>query len=92
MSHHHHHHHHDHGSDHQDATPAGTLSFEEKMSRLLEHWVGHNDDHAQNYRDWAAQAKDNQLTEVAGLLEEAARMTDEISEKFKAAARLMDAE
>jgi len=79
----HHHHHHDH-----DEERTG-LSFEEKMSKMLDHWVKHNDDHAATYREWAAKAKDGEMPQVADLLEDAAEMTLKISEKFEEAARLI---
>lgn len=78
--HHHHHHHH---------TEESALGFQEKFLKLLEHWLKHNDDHAAGYRDWAARARENGLAEAAGLLEEAAGMTLEISAKFEAAAKLV---
>ncbi len=65
------------------------MSFDEKMVKLLDHWVKHNDDHASNYRDWAAKAKLENLPEVAVLLAEAVDMTRQISEKFKTAAKLI---
>ena len=79
---HHHHHHHDH--DHEIVS---TLSFDEKMIKLLEHWVKHNDDHAETYRDWAKKAKEKNMDEAGSLLEDAAEMTLEISKKFEEAAR-----
>ena len=85
MSHHHHHHgDHHHSSDHQESSD--TLSLEEKLTKLLDHWIQHNDDHAKNYRDWGSKAKAKELDEVARLLEEAAQMTEKISEVFSAAA------
>jgi len=83
MAHHDHNHHHHHHEDRSE------MSTEEKMVKLLEHWVNHNDDHASTYRDWAARAKTVDLSEVASLLEEAAEMTGRISEKFKKAASLI---
>jgi len=79
---HHHHHHHDHDI-------ASTLSFDEKMIKLLEHWVKHNDDHAETYRDWAKKAKEKNMNEAGSLLEDAAEMTLEISKKFEEAARII---
>ncbi|RLB75116.1 MAG: hypothetical protein DRH24_20140 [Deltaproteobacteria bacterium] len=79
---HHHHHDHDHG--------IGTsLSFDEKMIKLLEHWVKHNDDHAETYRDWAKKAKEKNMDEAGSLLEDAAEMTLAISKKFEEAARII---
>lgn len=92
MSHHHdhdhkHHHHHDHKHHHHnDYDIQSTLSFDEKMIKLLEHWIKHNDDHAGTYRGWAQKAKDNGLPDAASLLEDAAAMTDKISKKFEEAA------
>jgi hypothetical protein len=49
---HQHHHHHDHDSQ-------GELSFDEKIEKMLSHWIKHNEDHASNYRNWAEKAKAN---------------------------------
>ena len=85
MSHHRHHHgDHHHSCNHQESSD--TLSLEEKLSKLLDHWVQHNDDHAVNYRNWGSKAKVKGLDEVARLLEEAAQMTEKTGEVFKAAA------
>ena len=97
MSHHHEHEHshtqehqHEHGHTHaHDHGTPGTLSFPEKMAKLLDHWIQHNNDHASDYRSWAAKATAENLPEAAALLEEAADMTRQISEKFEAATKLM---
>jgi hypothetical protein len=52
-----------------------TLSFDEKMIKLLKHWIKHNDVHAATYRDWAQKAKQKGKDETASLLEDAAAMT-----------------
>jgi len=82
MSDDHHHHQHDHDSP-------GELSFDEKMAKLLEHWIKHNQDHALNYRNWAEKAKANGKADAAVLLEEAAEMSLSINEKFAAAATVI---
>ena len=79
MTHHHHH-------EHHGEQPAD-LSFEERMVKLLDHWVRHNDDHAGSYRDWAAKAQDGQMPQVAELLRDAADLTMQISERFQQAVR-----
>jgi hypothetical protein len=90
MTHHNHHHDHEHGHDHHHADHSGaTLTFEDKFIKLLDHWVKHNDDHAQNYRDWAHKAQHQGLPEVETLLQDAARLTDDISVKFNQAAELI---
>lgn len=83
MSHHHegHHHHHHHHSHDQESN----LSFQEKMIKLLEHWIKHNLDHAKNYTDWATKAEAEGMDDVAGLLKEAAAMNEDINVKFEAA-------
>jgi hypothetical protein len=59
------------------------------MIKLLEHWIRHNDDHAETYRDWAKKAKEKNMDEAGLLLEDAAEMTLMISKKFKEAAELI---
>jgi hypothetical protein len=96
--HEHDHHHHDHGDDHhnhdhdhdhkhhpESKKASDSLSLEEKLVKLLDHWVSHNDDHAKNYRDWGAQAQAKGLTEVTRSLEDASQLTEKISELFKTA-------
>ncbi len=86
--HHHHDHDHDHDHDHHHEIQS-SLSFEEKLVKILEHWVRHNDDHAETYRNWAQRANAEKLSEVSELLEAAADMTAAISKKFEAAANLV---
>lgn len=74
--HHHHHHHHD---------SQGELSFDEKIEKILSHWIKHNEDHALNYRNWAENAKANGREKAGLLLEEAADTSLAINEKFQAA-------
>ncbi len=83
---HHHHHEHDHHHDHKIES---TLSFDGKMIKLLEHWIKHNDDHAETYRDWAKKAKEKNMDEAGSLLEDAAEMTLMISKKFEEAADII---
>ena len=76
-------HHHDHDHHHHDTS--GTLSFDEKMIKRLEHWIKHNDDHAETYKDWAQRAKENHMDQAGSLLEDIAEMTVKISKKFEEA-------
>lgn len=86
MTHHHHDEHHSHDHSHPSSP---SLSFEDKMVKLLAHWIQHNNDHADNYRDWANQATEKGLTHIAEKLEEAARLTDRITETFTATDQLL---
>ena len=61
------------------------LSVEEKLVKLLEHWIKHNEDHSKTYRDWGQKAKESGLDKIASLIEDAAEMTGEINIKFQAA-------
>ena len=81
----HHHHYNDHDS--HDEIP-----FNEKLMKMLSHWIKHNEDHALNYRNWAEKAKANGNSKAAGLLEEAAEMSLTITEKFEAALATLSGE
>ncbi len=65
------------------------LSFDEKMIKLLEHWIKHNDSHAKTYIDWAKKLKDNDMENIGSLLEDAIDMTALINKKFKEALKLI---
>lgn len=80
--HHDHHHHHDHDFH-------GELSFDEKIAKLIDHWIKHNQDHALNYRNWAEKAKANGKDDAGVLLEAAADMSLAINAKFEAALALV---
>ncbi len=86
-------HHHDHDHDHHhhhDHNHGGTeMPFEEKIIKLLEHWIRHNEDHAETYQDWANKAKQNQLEAVAALIEDAAAMNLAVNDKFEQAKALL---
>ena len=78
-----HHHHHDHDS--HDEIP-----FDEKLEKIIRHWIKHNEDHALNYRNWAENAKANDQHQAAVLLEEAAGMSLSVNQKFEAALAILD--
>ncbi len=61
------------------------LSLEEKMIKLITHWIKHNEDHADSYMNWAQKAKQNHLIQAGAFLAEASAMTREISGKFQKA-------
>jgi len=83
--HHHHHHDHDHHHNHDHGHSHGSLSFSEKLVKLLDHWIQHNDHHAEDYRKWADQSRENGQDAVAELLDSAAELTDTITERFREA-------
>ena len=81
------HHDHDHHNDNHETTAA--IPFDKKMVKLFEHWINHNTDHAETYREWAKKAKDNDMEKVSVLFNQAAEKTGEISRIFKEALSLI---
>ena len=81
---HEHTHHHDHGHAHDHAD--GNLTETQKIAKLLQHWIKHNDDHATNYTEWAQKADALGLTVTAERLRAAADLTQAVSREFAAAA------
>jgi hypothetical protein len=73
----------------RDGRNAQELTFMEKGSRLLNHWIHHNDDHIGSYEQWAAEFRGNQLEAVAVLLEAAAELTKQINQTLGEAIRLL---
>lgn len=71
MSHDHSHHHdHSHGHHHHHAAePASELTFQDKLEKMITHWIRHNKDHAETYRQWAEKARGEHLESVAELLD-----------------------
>jgi hypothetical protein len=84
---HDHDHAHQHGHDHHHghAHRHAPLSFSEKLVKLLDHWIQHNDHHAEDYRKWAQDARENGQIEVADLLGSAAELTGSISDRLREA-------
>ena len=61
--HHDHHHHHSHDDHSQKA-----LTENEKLAKMIEHWIQHNNEHARSYREWAQRANGLGQNEVAEIL------------------------
>ena len=78
MDHHHHH-------ENEEPGAHGPLSTKGKLSKLLEYWIKHNEDHVRTYLEWSRRAREEVSQEVSSLLEEAAQMTVSMNEKFKQA-------
>ncbi len=73
MSNHIHDHHHD----------DKVLTFEEKFVKLLEHWIKHNEDHADTYRKWMKKVEGSTVSDAYEVLNKAAAMTENINNEFK---------
>ncbi len=85
---HSHSHDHDHGHSHSHShshdTPA-EMSMEEKLLTLFSHWIDHNDSHKDNFISWASKAREAGLGQVADALDEAGALSQDVTEKLKAA-------
>jgi hypothetical protein len=71
---------------HQNTQCPMPMAFHEKAGMLLEHWIRHNDEHAQSYRQWAAEFRQNSLGAAALLLESAAELIAHINQTLHEAA------
>ena len=72
-------------SDHHHSDTPDELPLDQKLLKLLEHWVKHNTDHAVTYRNWAEKAKANGMAQVAKLLDDAADASLQINDLFRQA-------
>ena len=79
---HNHDHHHDHHHDHADGA---VLDFGTKLTRRLEHWRHHNEDHLQGYQQWAEAAGANGCDDVAAHLQAVLTLSRQITEHLEKA-------
>jgi len=56
-----------------------------KLSVLLKHWIEHNDEHASEFREWAAKAKNQGEAVAGGDILEAVQRLEEASGFLKQA-------
>lgn len=66
-----------------------SLTFHEKIVKMLEHWIKHNHEHAENYKKWADETKDNIGENVSVLLEDAKDLTLSINKNFEEALKVL---
>lgn len=62
-----------------------------KLLHLLDHWIEHNEAHAQTYREWAARASADGLSAGAESLEEAIRAVAGANDALRKAQRALGA-
>ncbi len=94
MSHHDHDHHDHHGHHHshhghEKSESHGALSEADKLTKIVEHWIRHNEEHAKSYRDWADRARDMGREEVYMILDEVATGTQAQSKNLEKALALL---
>jgi hypothetical protein len=73
----------DHHHEDDIAEHMGTMSEREKLGKLLEYWIRHNEEHAKTYLEWSKKAATEDLKDVASLLEEASDTTIYINRLLK---------
>ncbi len=71
-----------HSHDHHHES---TMSFEDQLKTLFEHWINHNSSHAGTYKDWATKAAAENMQATAKILEEVAALTEKVSDKIREA-------
>ena len=74
-----------------DHDHSAELPFPEKVQKLLDHWRGHNQDHAENYEKWKNQCQEHGLDGVSTNLQEAIDLTLQIDQKLAAAIKSLTA-
>ena len=75
---------HEHGSGHEP------VSDSQRLKKMIEHWLGHSDDHARSYGEWAQKARLAGREDVAKVLEELAAETLDQKRKIEKALQLLE--
>ena len=73
---------------HHEDTPIekhNSLSEKEKLGKLFQYWIQHNEDHAKTYLEWSKRANTEDLKDVTSYLEKASELTMSINNLFKEA-------
>lgn len=93
---HDHHHEHDHHQGHThspvptaDEAPSPTLTPHQRLTRMVEHWLHHNEEHAHSFRDWAERAREMGQVGAAVLIEDVARQSLLQNEQLQKALALL---
>lgn len=82
MSHKDHSHGHDYGYSHDHEKPH-ELSFEEKLEKLLVHWIEHNKNHADTFFTWAQRAQEKDLNKIAEDIKKAGDLSSVVTKHLK---------
>jgi hypothetical protein len=62
----------------------------QKLQVLLAHWVEHNREHGEEFRQWAQRAEEFGSGEVASRLEMAAQKMTDLNDSLRAARNLLE--
>lgn len=63
------------------------MDTREKLEKLIEHWMHHNEEHAESYLNWAEKAEAAGLTETARILKDVYQQILSINALFEQAKR-----
>jgi hypothetical protein len=69
---------------------AETVTGVEKLRKMAEYWISHNEEHARSYRLWAGRAREAGYGEPGDILEQIASEVVEINERLKNVIRIID--
>ena len=61
------------------------MEFREKAKKRLEHWIGHNDQHCEEYEKFAQELEKGGHTESAAFVREIVPLTKDAAEFMKKA-------
>lgn len=75
---HSHEHGHGHGKNHVHHPPE-EMTLEQKLEKLLTHWIDHNDSHKDTFFTWAARAKENGIESVGETIEQAGQLSEQVT-------------
>lgn len=73
-------HSHDHGHSHTHE-----LTFEQKLIKLFEHWIDHNNSHKDTFFTWSDRAKEAGLDKVAKNIETAGKLSNDVTDQLEQA-------
>lgn len=66
------------------------MEVSQKLKQLLPHWAEHNEAHAKSYSDWAKQAEEAGLSEVAQRIYDAVSLIEEANGALKDAVKALE--
>jgi hypothetical protein len=67
------------------------MDDKEKLSIIIKHWIGHNESHLEEHRQWAEKAGEMGLTGVKARLTEAMEAISQSNSRLEEALKELDA-
>ena len=65
------------------------MNEHEKLKHLLHHWMEHNQEHAEVYREWAEKLSSSGNMELSKILSKLHQETQKLNELFEAAIKVV---